>query len=86
MRDEVLAIDVHPSGFYMVISFNSFLRYCNLMADRIKTYYEDDKIKGCKEIKFSNGGHFFAANDSTHVCIFQFFTATLLYRFSAHKT
>lgn len=70
MKDEVLAIDVHPSGFYMLISFNSHLRYCNLMADHIKTYHEDPEIKGAKEIKFSNGGHLFAVNDSKDVCVF----------------
>lgn len=86
MNDDILAIDVHPSGFYMLLSFNSQLRYCNIMATQIKTYHEDFALKGCKQLKFSNGGHFFAANDSTDVLVYQFYTATLLYRFSRHKT
>lgn len=86
MNDDILAIDVHPSGFYMLLSFNSHLRYCNIMAGHIKTYHEDFALKGCKQIRFSNGGHFFAANDSTDVLVYQFYTATQLYRFSRHKT
>lgn len=87
MHEEVLALDVHPSGFYMVVSFNSCLRYFNILPGNvkktglIKAFYKNEAIKGSKEIKFSNGGHLFACNDNTVILIFKFFTGHLAYRF-----
>lgn len=54
------------------------------MGDHLKQYHEDKELKGCKELKFSNGGQFFACSDSTEVLVFQFFTAKLVYKFDGH--
>jgi WD40 repeat protein len=43
-------------------------------------------LKGARNLKFSNGGHFFAANDGGDVVVYKFFTAEPLYRFTRHKT
>jgi WD40 repeat protein len=32
MNDDILAMDAHPSGFYLILSFNSHLRFCNIIG------------------------------------------------------
>jgi hypothetical protein len=44
MNDEILAMDAHPSGFYLLLSFNSHLRFCNIIASEIKSYHEDTNV------------------------------------------
>ena len=99
MNDEILAFDVHPSGFYLMICFNSYIRYGNILSGNVKKSGKIDfptpkgeitkgylDIKGCKEIRFSNGGHLFACNDNTHILVYKFWTLELLNKFSFHKS
>ena len=63
----------HPSGFHIVVGFADKVKMMNVFATTIK-YYKEIHIKGCKEIKFCNGGHMFAAANGHDVHIFNFYT------------
>ena len=47
----------------------------NLLSDTIKDYHTLNDIKNCQEVKFSNGGHYFACADGQFkVHVFNFYT------------
>jgi len=58
--EEVLSLALHPTGLRMVVGFKSYLRMYNVLTDDLHFCYEF-ALKGCNEVKFSNGGHAFAA-------------------------
>jgi cilia- and flagella-associated protein 57 len=63
----------HPSGLYLLVSFNDKIRHMSVMPGKIEPFH-DLSIKGCKEIKFSNGGHLYACHDTSDVHVYRFFT------------
>jgi len=83
-NEEIFALSFHPSGFYLVVAFTDRLK---LMAvtlhnqanmNKQRYYKEIAPFKGCKEIRFSNGGQYFAAvngGSSNHLIqVFRFWT------------
>ncbi|EWS71110.1 WD40 domain protein (macronuclear) [Tetrahymena thermophila SB210] len=83
-NEEAFCLSLHPQGFCVAVGFLDKLRLMNLCihnsqnTTKNKAYKEISPFKGCKEIKFSNGGQYFAAVNSTssnHVIqVFKFFT------------
>lgn len=71
--EEPYSVAFHPSGFHIVVGFADKLRMMNVFASTIK-HYKEIHIKGCKEIKFCNGGHMFAAANGHEVQVFNFYT------------
>ena len=71
--EEPYSVAFHPSGFHVVVGFADKLRMMNVFATTIK-HYKEIHIKGCKEIKFCNGGHMFAAANGHEVQVFNFYT------------
>lgn len=63
--DEPFSISIHPSGFHLVAGFSDKIWMMNIIPNNhIKMYY-NIPFKSCKEIKYSNGGHFFAVVNGT---------------------
>jgi len=46
----------------------------NVIQKNLRTYKEIP-IKSCREIKFSHGGHLFAATNTNSINVFKFYTA-----------
>jgi hypothetical protein len=46
----------------------------NVFSKTLKTYKEI-AIKGCRDIRFSNGGHLFACANTNKVSVYKFYTA-----------
>lgn len=67
----------HPSGFHIVISFNDKIVAMNELSNSIKEFYcWSSNWKGCREIRFSNGGHYFAcAINNSFIHIVNFYTS-----------
>jgi len=72
-NEEPYAVAFHPSGFHIVVGFADKLRMMNVFQNTIKTYKEIH-IKACREIRFSHGGHLFAATNGHMIQVFNFYT------------
>ncbi|XP_014667325.1 PREDICTED: cilia- and flagella-associated protein 57-like isoform X2 [Priapulus caudatus] len=59
-QEEVYSVAFHPSGLYILAGFSDKVRLMNLLIDDIRTFKEF-MIRGCRECRFSNGGHLFVA-------------------------
>lgn len=58
--EEVFSLALHPSGLFLLAGFGDKLRLLNLLMDDIRPVREFS-IRECKECRFSQGGHMFAA-------------------------
>jgi WD40 repeat protein len=72
--DEPMSVAFHPSGFHIVVGFVDRVRMMNVFSRNIKSYKEIP-IKGCREIKFSHGGAFFACANQYAINVYRFYTA-----------
>ena len=61
-QDEAFSVAFHPSGFHIIVGFTDKVRMMNVFQKTLKTFKEIP-IKGCREIRFSNGGHLFACTN-----------------------
>lgn len=68
-EDEAHAVTFHPSGLHLVVAFNEKILMLNIFEHEF-TPFKEIHIKGCKEIRFSNGGHLFAIANSNIVQIY----------------
>ena len=64
----------HPSGFHIIVGFTDKVRMMNVFSKTLKTFKEI-AIKGCRDIRFSNGGHLFACANTNKVSVYKFYTA-----------
>jgi len=72
--EECLTVAFHPSGLHLVIALQDKINMCNVLSNSI-SFFKSIGIKGCNEIKFSNGGHLFAcvANEKL-IHVYNFYT------------
>jgi len=59
-NDEPTCVAFHPNGLQLILGFNERIRMYNCMRDELKLF-RDMPLKGCRELKFSSGGQYFAA-------------------------
>ena len=72
-QDEAYSVAFHPSGFHLIVGFTDRIRMLNLFKDELKEY-NSINIKGCREIKFSHGGHMFAIAHLNQINVYKFYT------------
>ncbi|KAJ3096593.1 Cilia- and flagella-associated protein 57 [Phlyctochytrium planicorne] len=58
--EEAYSVSLHPSGLYLLVGFSDKLRLLNVLMDDFRLFKEFG-IRGCRECRFSHGGHIFAA-------------------------
>lgn len=89
MHDEIYTVALHPSGNYLVASFNSSIQFFNIYPRRIEKYHEIPKGSGgiCNHIKFTTHGNLVAIQLGGEVHVYRFFTATCPenYVFKGHE-
>jgi len=71
--EDPLCVAMHPSGLHVVVGFADKVRIMNILMDDIRGF-KDFSIKGCSEVKFSNGGQYFAAINASAVQIYETYT------------
>ncbi|KAJ3142003.1 Cilia- and flagella-associated protein 57, partial [Physocladia obscura] len=71
--EEAMSIAIHPSGLYLIIGFGDKLRVMNILIDDFRLFKEVS-IRACREVCFSNGGHFFAAVYGNMIQLYNFWT------------
>ena len=72
-----LSVAFHPSGLHIIAGFYDSLRLMNLLMGEIRSY-KDFTIKGCREVRFSNGGQYFAAANAALIQVYATFTCDLI--------
>ena len=71
-KEEPYCVAFHPSGFHLVVGFNERIRMMNLFEKDLMPY-KDIQVKLCREIKFSHGGHLFAAANGSAIQVYKFY-------------
>ena len=71
----IVALAMHPSGYYMAVSYVDKIKIFHVLHNELKHFRNID-IKNCQKMRFSNGGHLFAATDQKS-CIHVFHSFTL---------
>jgi hypothetical protein len=82
--DEPLCVSLHPSGNHVLIGFSDKLRMFNLLMDDVRQT-ADLPVKGCKEVKFSHGGQYFAAVSGPHIYVFSTYSTEQLCALKGHS-
>ncbi|PFH36656.1 WD domain, G-beta repeat-containing protein [Besnoitia besnoiti] len=83
--EEVYSVAFHPSGFHILAGFSDKLRLMNLLLDELRTMKEF-LIKGCRECRFSNGGHLFAAVHSNLIQVYETYTCRSVATLRGHNS
>lgn len=83
VNDEPLAVSVHPNGFSVLISFKDRVRLYNILTDKLNLHHEAI-LKNCRELKFSNGGHVWAAASSINVLVYDTRTFKVITSLQGH--
>lgn len=78
------SVAFHPSGLHIIVGFSDSLRLCNLLMEEIRPY-KDFAIKGCREVRFANGGMYFAVANGSIVQLYNTWTAEAMASFNLHK-
>jgi len=82
-NNEPLAVAVHHTGFQVLVSFKDRVRLYTVLLDRLKLYKEAIQ-KMCRELKFCNGGQYWAASSGINVVIYDTSTFNQLTIFQGH--
>ena len=72
--EEGTAVAFHPSGFHILAAVSDKIMMMNVLSNSIQEYHSI-ALKNCREIRFSNGGHMFAAGVGSYTYIYDFYTA-----------
>ena len=64
-----VALSFHPAGFQLCVAFKDKLTLYNVLLDKLKPYRET-VLKNCREVRYSNGGQYFAAAASINVYLY----------------
>ena len=72
-NEEAYSVAYHPSGFHLIVGFTDRVRMMNVFSKSLKQFHAIS-IKGCREIKFSNGGHLFACACQNNINVYKFYT------------
>lgn len=73
--EECLTVAFHPSGLHLVVALQDKILMMNLLSEKLQQH-KMLSVKGCNEIRFSNGGHLFACTvNQKDILVYDFYTA-----------
>ncbi len=80
---DILAIAIHPSGYYMAVSDKDNINFFHLCYKELRIYNNDSNSNesskfNCNILKFSNGGHLLAAAGGRNVYIMRSYSRETL--------
>ncbi|TPX41520.1 hypothetical protein SeMB42_g05538 [Synchytrium endobioticum] len=82
--DEPFSVSLHPSGLYVLAGFSDKLRLMNVLMDDLRLYKEF-AVRACREVRFSNGGHLFAAAHGNAIQVFNTWTFDIVAVLKGHN-
>uniref|UniRef100_A0A7S1KL60 Cilia- and flagella-associated protein 57 n=1 Tax=Percolomonas cosmopolitus TaxID=63605 RepID=A0A7S1KL60_9EUKA len=82
---EAHSIALHPSGLYCAVGFSDKLRFLKILGSKLveEKFFA---IRKCQEVKFSHGGHFFAAVNGTVINVYHTYTLQPVYALRGHTS
>ncbi|KAG9393987.1 WD domain, G-beta repeat [Carpediemonas membranifera] len=83
--EQVHAVALHPSGFYIALAINDRVRLGALLNDDIRDHKEFN-LKGVRVLEFSQGGMYLAAVSNQLVYIFNVYTFELVVTLRGHSS
>eukprot|EP00397_Hematodinium_sp_SG-2012_P002542 GEMP01002549.1.p1 GENE.GEMP01002549.1~~GEMP01002549.1.p1 ORF type:complete len:1215 (+),score=317.57 GEMP01002549.1:306-3950(+) len=83
-NEEAYSVAFHPSGFHLIAGFSDKLRLLNLLMEDMRTFKEIP-IKACKEVRFANGGHYFAAVNNNTIQVYRTYTCEVVCNLRSHN-
>ena len=83
--EESFCVAFHPSGLHILVGFSSKLRLMNLLMDDIRQFKELP-IKACREARFANGGHCFAAANASMIQVYNTYTMEPISTLRGHNS
>eukprot|EP00906_Rhabdomonas_costata_P011480 RCo016358 len=83
--DDCLSIACHPTGLRVVIGFKYKLCMYNLLVNDLHLC-TDFPVKNCREVRFSNGGQFFAAVIVNRILVFSSFNFDCIGSLQGHSS
>lgn len=82
--EESFSVAFHPSGLHVLVGFVDKLKLMNLLMDDIRLF-KNFNVKTCRECRFANGGHCFAAVNGPMIQVFNTYTCELLSTLRGHN-
>jgi cilia- and flagella-associated protein 57 len=79
-----ISVSMHPSGLHLVVGFSDRLRLMNVLLDDLREVKEFP-IKACPQVKFSNGGHAFAAANGSVIQLYSTYSGDYLSSLRGHN-
>ena len=89
---EILAVAIHPNGYYIAISDKEMIRFFHLCYKELRFYNNDSTANDnshpeCHLLKFSHGGHLLAAVSGKQIHVLRSYTRETIKTFdSPHNT
>jgi WD40 repeat protein len=83
-QHEVFSVAVHPSGLHIVAGFLDKLRFMNILGNDIREV-KSFAVRNCPEVKFSNGGGYFAAVHGNVINVYSTYTLQQLHALRGHS-
>ncbi len=71
--DDLFSVAIHPSGLHVLVGFSDKLRLFNVLLNELRQFQEFP-VKSCRDVRFSHGGHMFAAVNLSNIVIYGTYT------------
>lgn len=82
--EEPLCVAFHPSGLLLLVGFSDKLRLMAVLHAELRTHRELP-VRGCREARFSHGGHLFAAANGSSAQVFNTLSCEVLHTLRGHN-
>ncbi|CAM9408970.1 unnamed protein product [Ectocarpus fasciculatus] len=79
-----LAVSLHPSGLYLLVSFGEKVRLYSILMEDVRELKEF-VVKHCRVVCFSGGGQYFSFSHNAQILVYETFTCTLVTSLKGHQ-
>ncbi|CAM9100917.1 unnamed protein product [Ectocarpus sp. 6 AP-2014] len=79
-----LAVSLHPSGLYLLVSFGEKVRLYSILMEDVRELKEF-VVKHCRVVCFSGGGQYFSFSHNAQILVYETFTCNLVTSLKGHQ-
>merc|ERR1719204_540052 len=81
----IYSVSFHPSGLHILGGFEDKLKLLNVLMDDIEPFKDFHIVRSCRECRFANGGHIFAAVNGDKIHIYSTYSGELVSILRGHN-